>query len=288
MTAMGRKGFLVAALIVAALAVSTASAQAAVTIGSRLQASATTNMPGCNIPCTVTNLALPLADIEQFGLTSPVNGTVTSWRVKANTGPNLRLRVLRPAGSVAFTGVGTSGPAGFAGPGVSNPIPTSLPIKVGDSIGVDNPNSNLILATLAGATTGFWNVDGPLTDGATRIVDGTGSNTEVLVQATIEPSNTVTFGAVIRNKKKGTARITVGVPNAGQLVASGTGVKTAANSSLGPSDLQLALSATGKKQRKLRKTGKVTIAPSFTFTPNNGAAGTSSTSLKLVKKLKRR
>ncbi len=286
---MRMRGALLSGLAATAALALAGTAQGAVTIGSNLpEPNGFTNMPGCTIACTATNLTLPTASQAPGGLTSPANGTVTSWRLGANTAPNVRLRILRPAGALTFTGVGTSAPAGFAGPGISGPIGTSLPIQLGDAIGLENPDENLILKTTPGATIGFWNMP-VLADGSTRTTDGTPNGVQVMVQATIEPTSTVTFGTVTRNKKKGTATLTITLPNAGQLAYSGTGVGIAGPASVGaPGAIQLTLSATGKKRKKLKKKGKVTVAPVLTFTPSNGSAATSSTSVKLVKKRKKR
>ena len=284
---MRGKGLLTAGLVVTALAASVASAPAAVTIGSNLATPDTTNAPGCNTSCTAVNLALPASSTAPGGLNSPVNGTVTSWSVRANTGPNLRLRVLRPAAGTTFSGVATSGPAGFTGPGISNPIATALPISLGDAIGLDSPNGNLIFGLTPAGTTAFWNMP-VLADGATRQADGTGSGRELLVQATIEPTNTVTFGAITRNKKKGTATVTVTVPNPGQLIYAGTGVSVTGPASVtAPGDIQVTVRATGKKAKKLKRKGKTSVSFGTTFTPNFGAAGIAPESIILRKKLKK-
>jgi hypothetical protein len=289
MAAMRRKGFLAVGLVAAALAAA-GPAQGAVTIGNNLTNDASTNMPGCNIACTATNLTLPDSSLAPGGLTSPVNGTVTSWRLRANAAPNVRLRILRRGAGDTFTGVGTSGPAGFAGPeGISAPIATSLPIQTGDSIGLESPNGNLIYGEniLGGAA--FWNMP-VLADGsAPRAPNGTGPMVEVMVQATIEPTNTVTFGAITRNKRKGTATVTMSVPNAGQLSYAGTGVSVTGPVTVAAAgDVQLAVSALGKKRKKLKRKGKAGVSFTVTFTPTFGSTGNTNESLTLRKKLKKK
>jgi hypothetical protein len=288
MAAMRRKGFLAAGMVAMALAAA-GPAQGAVTIGNNLTTTASTNMPGCNIPCTATNRSLPASSMAPGGVTSPVNGTVTSWRLRANAAPNVRLRVLRPGGGTTSTGVATSGPAGFAGPeGISPPIATSLPIQIGDGVGLDSPNGNLIFGANILGDTLFWNAP-PLADGSQRAADGNGPMAEVLVQATVEPTNTVTFGAVTRNKKKGTATVTMSVPNAGQLSYSETGVNvTGPVTVAAPGDVQLAVSALGKKRKKLKRKGKAGVSFTVTFTPTFGGTGNTNESLILRKKLRKK
>jgi hypothetical protein len=292
MPAMRSRGSLLVGLSVAATLATAGVAQGAVTIGSNLATPDTTNGPGCNIPCTVTNLALPVANTAPGGLNSPVNGTVTSWRVRANAGPNLRLRILRPGGGVTYTGAGTSGPAGFAGPGISDPIPTSLPIALGDAIGLESPNGNLIYGLTVQGTSGFWNMP-VLAEGSTRPADGTGAGREVLVQATVEPTNSFSLvGQPVRNKKKGTAIVTVNVPNPGQLDSSGTGINIAETAAVktvtAPGPVKFLIRATGKKAKKLKKKGKVGVTATFTFTPTGGAPSTQPVPVQLKKKLKKR
>jgi hypothetical protein len=286
------KGLLTAGLIVAALAASAGSAQGAATIGSNLAGSTDDNMPGCNNPCTAINLALPAASQAANGVVSPVNGTVTSWRAKANTlgaNDNLRLQVLRPVSGTTFTGIATSTAQSWP-PQVSPPLPTSLPIQIGDSIGVLNPTARLIYSNTSGGQVAAWFLApaGPLADGSTRQADVVGNNKEVLVQATIEPTNTIAFGALTRNKKKGTAIVTLTLPNPGQLSYSGTGVNVTGPASVAaPGDIQLTVRATGKKRKKLNKKGKVSVSFGTTFTPNFGAASITPDALTLRKKLKK-
>jgi hypothetical protein len=289
---MRSRGTLLVGLAAVALIATAGAAQGAVTIGSNLMTLHSTNMPGCNIACTATNLTLVDSNTAPGGLTSPVNGTVTSWRLRANTAPEVRLRILRPAGGSSFTGVGTSGPANFTGPGLSGPIPTSLPISAGDGVGLENPSGRLIYgANLLGGTI-FWNMP-VLADGSTRVADGSGPMVETLVQATVEPTSALGLSAApVLNKKKGTATLTVSVPNPGQLDFSGTGISIAETAAVktvtAPGPVKFLIRATGKKLKKLKTKGKVGVTATFTFTTTGGAASTQSKSLKLKKKLKRK
>jgi hypothetical protein len=286
---MRRKGFLAAALAAMTLAGFAGSAQAAVTIGSSLADPFQTNAPGCNagLPCTATNLSLFTMSQAEGGLTSPVNGTVTSWRAGANTGNQLSLQVLRPVSGSTYTGVATSPPVNFAGP-ISPANPTSLPIQIRDGVGLLNPNQNLIFAAGIPATAAaVWYLlpGGTLGDGSTRPADVTQNFREVLVQATIEPTNTVIVGPVARNKKKGTATLAITAPNTGQLSYSGTGVRVSGPASVTtPGDVQLVVGTTGKKRKKLGSKGKVSVSFGITFTPNLGAAGVTPTKVTLRKK----
>ena len=285
---MGKR-LLIPALAGIALLAAAVPAQATVTIGSNLATPHADNMPGCNVACTAANIILPAANRAPGGLTSPVNGTVTSWRVRANTGLNLQLRLLRLTGAGAFTGAGSSNPASFAGPGLSPDFPTSLPISLGDFIGLNSPNGNLVLGNNAGTLMSFWNVP-PLADGATRVPTGGSGTREVLVQATVEPDNAISFGKLKRNEKKGIAKLTVELPNPGELTFSGRRVKvldgapTDSMSIGAPGEIRVKIKAKGKKRRNLNRNGKVKVKPIFTFTPTNGTTSVTPRKLKLVRK----
>jgi hypothetical protein len=279
-------------------------ASATVTIGSNLggipdngggptiEAFPTKNDPGCNAgaACSATNLALPASHQSGGGLTSPVNGTVTSWVARANTGNGISLQVLRQVSGITYSGVATSAPQSWPAE-VSPTFPTSLPIQRGDTIGLLNPNQDLVYAETPGATSAAWYLapGGPLADGTTRAADAIASPREVLVRAFVEPTNMVTLGALTVSGKNGTATQTVSVPNPGQLSYSGTGVNVTGPASVAaPGDIQVTVRATGKKRKKLNKKGKVSVSIATTFTPNFGAARTAPTNLTLRKELKKK
>jgi hypothetical protein len=284
-------------MTIAALALPAGSAQGAVTIGSNLAAAPPTdNSPGCEtggVPCTATNLSLPSTSLAAGGLFSPVNGTVTSWRIATINVNQISLQVVRPAGGRTYTGVSTSTPVSYD-LSLDQPFPTNetnLPIRIGDGIGLRDPNANFIYANTTGGQVAAWYLvpGGPLGDGQTRTADVVGNNKEVLLQATVEPTNTITFGGITRNKKKGTATVTVTVPNPGQLSYSGTGVNVTGPASVAaPGDIQLAVRATGKKAKKLKKKGKVSVSFGTTFMANFGAAAITPENLTLRKKHKKK
>jgi hypothetical protein len=289
-----RKGLLTAGLIVAALAASAGSAQGAVTIGSNLAGTPATNDPGCQVavPCTATNLALPSTSLAAGGLTSPVNGTVTSWRAGAISVTDLSLQIVTAVSGTTYTGGPASDPVTYnvSPPDVTPSNATALRIRIGDQVGLLNRNGNLIYAaTPAGQVAAWFQVPGgPLGNGQTRAADVLGNGKEALVQATIEPTNTIAFGALTRNKKKGTATVTLTLPNPGQLSYSGTGVNVIGPASVAtPGAVQLTVRATGKKAKKLKRKGKVSVSFGTTFTPNFGAASITPDALTLRKKLKK-
>jgi hypothetical protein len=103
------------------------------------------------------------------------------------------------------------------------------------------------------------------------------------------PSNEFSLGKVKKNKRRGTASLTVVVPGPGQLALTGKGLKGSQAvasreraSAAGP--VELLVKAKGKKGRKLGRTGRVKIQPTVTYTPANGDPNTKSTRIKLIKR----
>jgi hypothetical protein len=106
-------------------------------------------------------------------------------------------------------------------------------------------------------------------------------------------SNAFTIATIRRNKKKGNATITVNLPDPGQLIGSGNGVKASSaggavtSKSVAAGQAKLVIKAKGKKRRKLNATGKAKLNVAITFTPTGGKAKTQSLKVKLKKKLKK-
>ena len=262
-----------------------AHAQAAVTIGTNLSGPADEINPGCSVACTVMNTAVP-SDTAPGGLTSPVNGTVTSWQFKSVTaGGSIALRILHPVGGSSFAGAGTSAPVTPNGTvPAQGPFVTSLPIGIGDSIGLNATAMQTPLIDTP-ATELYWNAP-TLADG--QSATGTTGTREVAVQAVVEPTNTVTFGAIKRHRKKGTATLGMTVPNPGALSYSGFCAVVAGPSDVAvPGDVQLTVKACGKQKRKLRAKGKVRVAFNVAFTPAHGRSGVTNETVTLRKKLKK-
>jgi hypothetical protein len=111
--------------------------------------------------------------------------------------------------------------------------------------------------------------------------------TDIVFAVFVKPSNAFTLGGIQRNKKKGTASLTVSVPYAGDLALSGKGVKAAgatqAVAVTAPGNVKLLIKAKGKKRKTLNETGKVRVRPNITYTPTGGDPSSQSKSLKLKK-----
>jgi hypothetical protein len=205
----------VAAIVGAILAVPTA-AQGVVTIGSNL-GRAPDGPPGClSGTCTYAiSTSFPVANAVPDGVTSPVNGTVTTWRIRAgaSTTPTA-FRVIRPLGAGLFTGAGTS--ATVTPPiNATTPFGTQLPIRIGDLIGLDCVAPCGVYFRDSGGIRLSWTPS--LTDGDPgRIANK--ADSETLLNADIEPTSALA-NVSARAKKRGKVEVSMEAPNAGALVA---------------------------------------------------------------------
>jgi hypothetical protein len=252
------KGFLTSGAAIAALAIAAVPANAApVVIGSNLENAMVPTNQNCNNACTTTNATLIPASTAPGGLTSPVDGVVTSWTAKGSS--NAALRILTPGVGFSYTGGGTSPLVNLTGAGTTTALNPALPIKAGDGIGLDIPNGSLSVASNAGASQIYWNVGGggPLGIGETR-VGAPGGAWETLVQATVQPKPVVTLTATSAKQKVGKASVAVSSTEAATATITtaiqgvkGTKVVTAPLTAGTPATVRLGL--TGKLKKKIVK-----------------------------------
>ena len=126
---------------------------------------------------------------------------------------------------------------------------------------------------------------GPDTDSATADVAGIDALTACENVLFAEPSNSFSFGALKRNKRKGTATLTVVVPGPGRLELARTKkVKPQDERAGGAGEVQLAIKPGRKSKRRLRRQGKAKLLAAVTYTPDGGKPNTQSERLKLIKK----
>jgi hypothetical protein len=171
--------------VAAALAVSCSSASAhLVVVGSPLKGEFTGQL--CTSPTgTWANDTLGEAGANA---SSPVDGTVVSWRMLGNftSGKPFELRVLRPAPGGAYTGVGTSAQELPSSNFLIRPIwRTDLPIKTGDLIGINVNNDCVGVAGIKGSH--YLNWYPALGEGSTLVAPYPGKDVEIGVQAVVQP-----------------------------------------------------------------------------------------------------
>jgi DNA-binding beta-propeller fold protein YncE len=100
----------------------------------------------------------------------------------------------------------------------------------------------------------------------------------------LAPSNEFTFGKLKRNKRKGTAKLTVEVPGPGTITIEGKGLKAVARDAGAAAAVKLPVKAKGKAAKKLRRRGKLKALATVTFTPSGGIENAKTKRVKLVRR----
>jgi hypothetical protein len=284
---------LITSVVTLSLGASPSLAAATVTIGQLPPSTPPASCAGNNYDYLTTTVSAGAPYV------SPGDGTIVSWTTRAASGTlqQLTMKVFRLIGpGDTYQVIAHDGPRGLT-QSVDNTFATSMPVQAGDVVGVNTPvgtsTHNVSCAFISTPPSGnilLFHQPG-LADGGSAMFGGPEFNTRNNVRAELDPSNAFTLGGVDRNKKKGTATLTVTVPNPGELTGSGQGVKVAStggaviSKSVAAGPAQLLIKAKGKKKRKLNETGKVKVNPTITYTPTGGNPSIQSTKVKLKKKL---
>jgi hypothetical protein len=287
-----RLGFsVILGAMVASLVGGAAPAAATVTVGQITAPTNTCSTPVDRVQPTVTGGS---------SYVIPENGTITSWSTQTTTnGGQIKLKVFRPVAGMAntFSVVGQTDPQTLA-LNATNTFPASIAVKTGDLIGMNTFSGTPDCGTLVvgesylrqPAATATPDT-GDLANGQSATFGGVVMDRRLDISAELNPTNTLTFGQAALNKKKGTGTLTINAPNPGQLTSTDAGVTLAQAASVGKviaaGPVTVNIKATGKKQSKLRKKGKVNVTATFTFTPNGGTPNTQSTQVKLKLKKKK-
>jgi hypothetical protein len=221
-------------------------------------------------------------------------GTITSWthRAAAGAGQTMTMKVFRSVGGSSFRVVGHDGPRNLSPSSLNTFNHVSIPVAAGDILGANSAGAAGVPNGCVFAATGDRHLEAPgdLADGATGAFTST-PDTRVNVRARIEPVNRFSFGSLRRQKKRGLAFVQVTLPNPGRLSVSGAGVTDFVRGSsriLTPGTVTVALGATDGKRRKLKRRGRVLVAPTFRYTPTSGSRHSETLVVKLKKKRKKR
>lgn len=221
-------------------------------------------------------------------------GVITSWthRSQAGSGQQVTLKIFRKIGDPArYQVVGHDGPH----PVIQNTtttFPASIEVKAGDVPGITGASGSASIGcNFAGPGQHALRLGNLLDGDIGDFTVDSDPNKRVNLSAVVAVSNSFTVGAVARNKKKGTATVLVTVPNIGELVLSGNGVRAASGARASatvtaPGDVQLVIRAQGKKKRKLTRTGKVKLNATLTYTPTGGDSASQSVTVTLKKNKK--
>jgi virginiamycin B lyase len=94
-----------------------------------------------------------------------------------------------------------------------------------------------------------------------------------------------TFGKAKRNRKRGTAKLTVNVPGPGELeLAKTRKVKRAERRAEAEGSVKLPVKPKSRAEQKLHRKGKTKVNTKVTFAPDEGETGTQAKRLKLIKR----
>jgi hypothetical protein len=96
------------------------------------------------------------------------------------------------------------------------------------------------------------------------------------------PPNDISFGKVKRNRKRGTATVTVWVPEPGELTLFGKRVKRSAKSAEAAGKVRMSVRLKPKARRKLDPTARVRVK--VAYTPAGGDPNTEGKSIRLIKR----
>jgi YVTN family beta-propeller protein len=115
--------------------------------------------------------------------------------------------------------------------------------------------------------------------GRTAFCSGGGAAAQPL---TVKAPNNFKFGKLIRNKKKGTAKLKVKVPYAGKLTLTGKKVKKVKQSAKKASTVILNIRPKPKAKKALAAEGSVKVRVKVTFKPTGGTARSKGRSVRLI------
>jgi hypothetical protein len=263
-----------------AVAVSATPASGAVTLGQL----APTASPDC------PEVSAPGVDYLQPSITggnlyiARQAGTITSWSTNSSGGDATYVfKVFRRTSDPDVFQVIAHGPAHELTAGI-NTVPVSIPVRSGDMIGV-NERGDANSCTFGQPGDGVLSRDGSISDG------GSGTflprnDVRLNLSAVLVPSNSFTIAPVTRDKKQGTATVTVSVPNPGVLTLSGKGLKKrrVSKNIAVAGTVRFQIAAAGKQKRKLDKTGQVALPATMTYAPAAGVPATAFLTVKLRKR----
>ena len=98
-----------------------------------------------------------------------------------------------------------------------------------------------------------------------------------------EPSNEFSFGKLRKLKRKGKARLSLKLSGPGGVALGGKDVKKRGLHA-GGDECRLLIAATGKKRRRLRRSGSSRLALKVSYTPDGGSAKTKDKRVRLIKR----
>src|SRR5262245_2444971 len=212
---------------------------------------------------------------------------VTSWSHHAAVGSvPVGFKVYRPVSGSSYRVVGHDGPHPLTSGTVNTFAGLHIPVQTGDVIGLHTGGApSACHFNEAGQSYLFRT--GDLADaqqGDFQLNTGELLN----VSAVVEPDNRLSVKEVKRNKKRGTARITLDIPNPGviHLASKGAAIRGTRSRQVESGPLSFILAAIGFAREKLLARGKVRIVAQISYGPTGGAGSFLPVRLTLRKRLR--
>ena len=210
-------------------------------------------------------------------------GTITSWstNVAGAGAQSYAFKVLRRTSDPdAFRVVGQAVEHTLA-PGL-NTFPVSVPVESGDMIGlhVDGGPQNSCVFQMPGDAVLRSQSSGDLATGQSALFTPV-PDVRLNLSAVLEPSNGFTITGIGRNPRNGTARLSAVLSNPGLATLSGMGLRSRRATRAVAGSVSLKVVTTGKRRRKLSRTGRLNVPVTVTFWPTGGGPASQTVTVKL-------
>jgi hypothetical protein len=213
-------------------------------------------------------------------------GTIISWstNVSGAGGQSYAFKVFRRTSDPdVFQVVGQDVEHPLT-PGL-NTFPANVDVESGDMIGlhVDGGPQNSCVFPMPGDALLQSQSPGDLALGqSAQFVPVT--ERRLNLSAVLVPSNAFTITGISRNRRSGTARLSAALSNPGLVTIGGRGLKGRQATRAVAGAVSLKISATGKRGRKLSRTGRLRVPVTVTFYPTGGDPAIQTIAVKLIKR----
>jgi hypothetical protein len=272
------------AAILACAAVLTAGgpAPAAVTIGQVAPGSVSTTCTGPGLDADYLQPSVTSGDLY----IAREAGRIVSWSTRAvgGSGQRYTLKVFRRTTDPdIFRVIAQSAPQ-ILTPGLSS-YPADLPVSSGDLIGFHEDGA-ANACTFAVPADSVLSREGNLPNGSSGAFAPV-ADSRLNLEAVLDPTNAFSVEGVKRDRRAGTATLAMRLPNPGVVTLTGKGLKTKrpSKTTFAAGTVSFWIASSGKRRRKLNRTGSAVIPLTATFTPAGGDPATQTLKVKLKKKL---
>jgi hypothetical protein len=213
-------------------------------------------------------------------------GTIVSWSTRAvgGSGQIYTLKVFRRTTDPdVFRVIGHSAPRTLSA-GLSS-YPANLQVSSGDLIGFHESGAENA-CTFAQPGDSVLSRGGNLPDGSSGPFMPR-ADARINLEAVLNPTNAFTIEGLSRDRRAGTATLALRLPNPGVVTLTGKGLKTKrpSKTTFVAGTVSFWIASSGKRKRKLNRTGRTVIPLTATFTPAGGDPATQTIKVKLKKRL---